>query len=159
MRAARRACIAAGLAILVLTTLSARPGPARAEPPDTLTFGSLPQAAPRSESTSFWARHRAPLLVTGAVLAASTLLTSQLLLAAANRRYDDYLASPDPQQMERFYQDAHRLDTWSKALLVVGEAAAGATLVVAWRTPEHGALAVGFVPLPGGAGVKLAWVP
>ncbi|MBI5836620.1 MAG: hypothetical protein HZB25_05190 [Candidatus Eisenbacteria bacterium] len=152
----RRACIAAGLAVAL--ELTGLPTPVRAGPADSLTFRTLPAETPRVAPASSWSRRRVPLLVGGAALTVASLLSSQLLLAAANRRYEQYRQSPDPAQMERHYSDARRLDHWSDALLIVGESAAAATLLLAWRVPEHG-LAVSVQPVPGGAGLRVAWNP
>lgn len=157
MRPARRACIAAGLAVLLLAGI--RPASVEAQPSDSLTFGSLPAALPRASGASFWARHRTPALIAGAVATVGSLLASQLVLGAANRRYDDYLASPDPVVMESRFRDARRLDHWSNALLVFGELAAAATLVAAWRAPGGHPVELAAVPAPGGAVVRVTWNP
>jgi hypothetical protein len=160
MRPARRAFLAAGLAVLLLA--GAGPVPAGAQPPDSLTFGTLPTARTGTGDLPFWARRRTPVLVAGAALTVGALVASQLLLTAASHRYDDYLATADPVEMQARFADSRRLDHWSNALLVMGEAAAAATLYLAWRSPRGApepALTLTATPLPGGAAVRVAWSP
>ena len=57
-----------------------------------------------------------------------SLVASQLLLGAADRRYDRYHGTVDPTEVETLYRDAQRFDRWSNALVVLGELSAAATL-------------------------------
>lgn len=133
--------------------------PVRADDlPDTLTFRSLPSARRAESGSSYWARNRTRLLVGGAAVTLGSLVTSQFLLRAADRRYDAYSQSVDPSEIEGRYQDAQRFDRWSNAFVVLGELAAAGTLYLAWRGPD-GPPTVSFSPmvLPGGAGLKIKW--
>jgi len=146
-------------ALALLWSLCAVAAPtARADQPDTLTFRSLPEVTLPPSRPSFWGRHRAPLLLTGAGVAAGSLILSQILLREADRRYDSYLQSADPAAIQAYYDDARRLDRWSNALLVVGELSAAASLLLAWHAPDAGSgLSLQPAALPGGAGLRLAW--
>lgn len=158
MRSAGRMWLAAALVGLALAGL--RPAQARAgNDPDTLTFRTLPaRLVPRGEP-SFWARHRTPLLVTGATLTAATLVGSQLLLRSADDRYRLYGAAVNPADVSRYYDEARTRDRWSNALVVTGEAAAAATLYLAWRGSFDESSPVSLAPrtdLPGFA-LRFAW--
>jgi hypothetical protein len=159
MQPARRACIAAGLAVLLLAGTCSTP--AEAQPSDSLTFQTLPAAPPQAVGVSPGSRGHSMLLAAGVAVTVGSLLTSHLLLGSANRRYDDYLATPDPVEMDLLFRDTRRLDRWSNALLVVGELAAAATLVIAWHGPgdRPPAVQLSALPLRGGAAVRVAWTP
>lgn len=157
MRAAGAAALAVLAAAIILgasTPLAAR----AEEPPDTLTFRSLPDASRLQPEVSRAGRHRAPLLLAGTAATVGSLVASQLLLAAADRRYDRYQGTVDPIEIETLYRDAQRFDRWSNALVVLGELSAAATLYLAWRGPEDGPLlSVSPAPLRGGYGLRLQW--
>lgn len=157
MRAAGAAALAVLAAAILVGALC--PRAARAEEPlDTLTFKSLPEASRLQPETSWLRLHRTPLLLVGTAVTVMSLVASQLLLRAADRRYDLYRGTVDPSELEAHYLDAQRFDRWSNALVVLGEVSAAATLYLAWRGPDEGpALSAGPAPLRDGYGLRIQW--
>jgi len=159
MRSAGRVGLAAVWVALALAGL--RPVSARAEDqPDTLTFRSLPELLQPRTEPSYLARHRAPILIVGAAATVGSLVGSQLLLRAADRRYSQYQSAVNPADIANLYQEARARDRWSNALVVTGELAAAATLFVAWHSPDDTGARLSVGPLPrhgGGLALQLAW--
>ena len=142
---------------LLLAVWAAAPATAAAVS-DSLTFENLPRLEQPAGHRSFLGAHRVPILVTGAALAAGSLIASQVLLHAADRRYELYQQTSDIPELQRLYREARSRDRWSNTLLLTGEAMGAATLVLVWR--ELGApssLELAPRAVPGGAALELRW--
>jgi hypothetical protein len=92
-------------------TLLASPLQAAGEAPSPFPVLSVPPAPPHSHKWAYLA------MLGGAALVG----TSFYFHSQADEAYSDYLASTDPAEIERLYDDANRFDTLSRASLTTGE--------------------------------------
>lgn len=72
----------------------------------------------------------------------------------ANARYDDYLRATDPGRIDALYRETTRLDRWSTASLLAGEALVVTGLYLRFLRRD-GAAPVALAPRPGGC--ALSW--
>lgn len=125
---------------------------------DSLTFKDIPRLEQPSGRQTLLGAHPVPVLLAGAGVSLASLVVSQVLLHAADDRYDLYRNTSDIGEMQRLYREARKRDRWSNAFLLTGEALGAVTLVLAWH--ELGAPAsLHLAPraVAGGAGLELRW--
>jgi hypothetical protein len=129
--------VAPRLAALVLAVLAgATPAAAGAPAPGPdfpIGASSLalaaPQEVPAPPAAPFEVVRRAPAPARSHRLALYTALAGAALVGAsfplsaeADRRYERYLVEVDPGRMEDHFRGAERMDRWSTAALLTGEA-------------------------------------